>query len=121
MSNNHLVNAVSLGPILPLPKGMKRIVVASPTVLDSASRGPFYEAALTALDSLGTDDPGGQLVVDMRLTDRVDSSGLSTLVLLQVRAAERKHTVALRGASEEIRFLLLMTRLEDRFDLTPDA
>lgn len=100
---------------------MKRVVIPSPTVLNSASRGPFYEAALAALDSLGSDEPGGQLVVDMQLTDRVDSSGLSTLVLLQVRAAERKHTVALRGASEEVRFLLLMTRLDDRFDLNPEA
>ncbi len=100
---------------------MKRITIVAPTVLDSGSRSPFYEAALASLDSLGTDEPGGRLVVDMRRTDRVDSSGLSTLVLLQVRAAERKHTVALLGASEEIRFLLLMTRLEDHFDLNPDA
>jgi len=27
---------------------MKRIVIPSPTVLDSASRSPFYEAALAA-------------------------------------------------------------------------
>jgi anti-anti-sigma regulatory factor len=101
--------------------GVNRIVVQCPPMLNAASRGGFYDAALAALEQLGTDQPGGRLVVDMRLTDRVDSSGLATLVLLQVRAAERKHTVALLGVSEEIRFLLLMTRLEDRFDLNPEG
>lgn len=100
---------------------MNREIVLAPPVLNISSRGPFYEEALAALERLGTGAPGGQLVIDLRTTNRVDSSGLSTLVLLQVRAAERKHTVALRGASEEIRFLLLMTRLEDRFDLHPDS
>lgn len=91
----------------------------APTALNSATRGPFYDAALAALEKLDAKKAPSRLVIDMRRTDRVDSTGLSVLVLLQVRAAERKHSVALLDASEEIRFLLLMTRLEDRFDLDP--
>ena len=100
---------------------MQRILVQAPPHLNSAARGAFYESALSALEQLDAAASPGQLVIDMRGTSRVDSSGLSTLVLIQVRAAERRHTVGLLGLSEEIRFLLLMTRLEDRFDLDPPA
>lgn len=95
-----------------------RILVQAPPTLSVTTRAAFYELALAALDRLGAHQPG-QLVIDFRGTDRVDSAALSTLILLQVRAAERKHSVGLLGISEEIRFLLLMTRLEDRFDLDP--
>ena len=98
---------------------MNHVIVQAPTSLNSATRGPFYDAALAALEQLGGNGSPGRLVIDMRRCDRVDSTGLSVLVLLQVRAAERKHSVALLDANEEIRFLLLMTRLEDRFDLDP--
>ncbi len=98
---------------------MNHVIVQAPTALNSASRASFYDSALAALEQLGNHGTAGRLVIDMRRCDRVDSTGLSVLVLIQVRAAERKHTVALQGASEEIRFLLLMTRLEDRFDLDP--
>ena len=88
-------------------------------MLSSQNRGEFYAYALAGLEQLGSAEPGGPLLIDMSGTERIDSSGLATLVLLQVRAAERKHTVGLRGLTEEMRFLLLMTRLEDRFDLDP--
>jgi hypothetical protein len=39
--------------------------------------------------------------------------------MLQLRASEHRHAIALRGASEEVRFLLLMTKLEDRFEIEP--
>jgi hypothetical protein len=41
--------------------------------------------------------------------------------MLQMRAADQRCSVVLYGASEEIRFLLLMTRLEDRFIIEPNA
>ena len=97
------------------------VLVKSPASLTTATRGAFYDLALVGLEQLSTLPGPGRLVVDLRQTTRIDSSGLSSLVLLQVRAAERKHSVALLGASEEIRFLLLMTRLEDRFDLDPQV
>jgi anti-anti-sigma regulatory factor len=49
----------------------------------------------------------------------VDSAGLGVLVLVRERAAERRWTVCLRGASEELRFMLVLTRLENRFEFEP--
>jgi ABC-type transporter Mla MlaB component len=36
-------------------------------------------------------------------------------MLVQRRAAERRQTVILRNANEELRFLLALTRLDDLF------
>lgn len=98
--------------------GMETTVEA-PAVLGAQSRAEFREAAIAALERLGDSVPGGRLIVDLSRTQRIDSAGLGTLVMVQLRAAERRHTLVLRGASEEIRFLLLMTRLEDRFVIEP--
>jgi hypothetical protein len=38
-------------------------------------------------------------------------------MLIQRRAAERRQVVVLRNASEEIRFLLVLTKLDDLFQL----
>ena len=91
--------------------------VRAPRILAAESRRAFQDEVLEGLRALG-DDPGW-LVIDLSGTERVDSAGLSTLVLLQLRAAERRHSVRLTGVSEEVRFLLLMTRLEDRFEIHP--
>ncbi len=98
--------------------GMKERTVQCPTHLTAHSRAEFRDAALGALGELG-DRPGGVLVIDLSATDKLDSAGLGTLVMLQLRAAERRHTVRLVDPSEEIRFLLLMTRLEERFEFDP--
>ena len=90
--------------------------VTAPMHLGAQSRASFRDESLAALNQLDDAAPGGRLVIDMSETQRLDSAGLGTLVMLQLRAAERKHSVVLKGASEEIRFLLLMTKLEDRFE-----
>jgi anti-sigma B factor antagonist len=59
----------------------------------------------------------GRLVVDLSGTQQVDSAGLGALMLIQRRAAERRQIVVLRNASEEIRFLLMLTKLDDLFEL----
>ena len=97
---------------------MNESIVHAPVHLGALTRIAFREEALAALERLG-EAPGGALVVDLSVTVRLDSAGLGTLVMLQMRAAERKCGVTLRGPSEEIRFLLLMTRLEDRFVIEP--
>jgi hypothetical protein len=38
-------------------------------------------------------------------------------MLIQRRAAERRQTVTLRNVSDEIRFLLVLTKLDDLFQL----
>jgi anti-anti-sigma factor len=96
---------------------MTDIVVRAPVHLSAQTRGAFREDALRAIEELSAAQEAGRLVVDLGQTLRIDSAGLGTLVMLQLRAAERRHTVCLRGVSEELRFLLLMTRLEDRFDI----
>ena len=98
---------------------MDELVVRAPVFLGTDSRDAFYDEALERLTALAEMSPqgGGRLVVDLSRTTAIDSKGLSSLVMLQLRAAERRLTIGLRGASEEVRFLLLMTRLEDRFDI----
>ncbi len=65
--------------------------------------------------------PGERLVVDLAGTKKVDGAGLSALILVRERASELRRTVCLRGASEELRFMLVLTRLEDRFEFEPPA
>ena len=61
----------------------------------------------------------GRLVIDLSATQHVDSAGLGALMLVQRRAAERRQRVVLRSASEELRFLLMLTKLDDLFELEP--
>ncbi len=75
--------------------------------------------ALAAVEEHVVAAPTGRLVVDLALTQKVDSAGLEALIMLQQRASELRHTVCLRGASEELRFLLVLTRLDDRFEFEP--
>ncbi len=60
---------------------------------------------------------GGRLVIDLSYTREIDSAGLGALMLIQRHASERRLAVALRHASEEIRFLLVLTKLSDLFEL----
>ena len=93
---------------------MTPALVRAPAFLGAQTRATFREQALAALASLA-EAPGGKLVIDLSGTERLDSAGLGTIVMLQLRAAQQRCSVVLHGPSEEIRFLLLMTRLEDRF------
>ncbi len=60
-----------------------------------------------------------RLVIDLSATRHVDSAGLGALMLVQRRAGERRQRVTLRSASEELRFLLMLTKLDDLFELEP--
>ena len=87
-------------------------------------------------DDLGLDEDqsGALLGFEWRIADRhrvaaswsqftqsatrtIDSAGLGALMLIQRMAAERRQTVVLRAPSEEIRFLLVLTKLADLFDI----
>jgi len=98
---------------------MSESLVHAPAQLTAQSRGPFRDEALAAIAGMADAPRGARLIIDMSETSQVDSAGLGTLVMLQLRAAERRHAVVLRGASEEVRFLLLMTKLDDRFEIEP--
>jgi anti-anti-sigma factor len=93
--------------------------IAAPEALSLESRTAFRRNAVELLDQLP--EAAGRLVIDLSATRQVDSAGLGTLMLIQRRAAERRVTVALRGANEELRFLLVLTKLDDLFELEGGA
>jgi len=90
-------------------------VLAAPEVLSLESRTTFRRTAVELLEQLA--QGSGRLVVDLSGTRQVDSAGLGALMLIQRKAAERRQTVCLRGANEELRFLLVLTKLDDLFEL----
>jgi len=96
-------------------------LVRAPTTLDRGTRVKFRREALAMVEARQAVGRGeeGRVIVDLGRTTRVDSAGLGVLVLVRERAAERRWTVCLRGASEELRFMLVLTRLENRFEFEP--
>ena len=90
-------------------------VLAAPELLSLETRTTFRRAAGDLLEQMG--EGAGRLVIDLSGTRHVDSAGLGALMLIQRRAAERRLTVCLRGANEELRFLLVLTKLDDLFEL----
>lgn len=93
--------------------------LAAPEHLGLQSRTDFRQQAVALLDRLP--EGAGRLVVDLSATRQVDSAGLGALMLIQRKAAERRQAVVLRNANEELRFLLVLTRLDDLFELDPPA
>jgi anti-anti-sigma factor len=99
------------------------LLVRAPSTLDWNTRLTFRQEALDAVEArpAGGGREGGRVIVDLGGTTRVDSAGLRALIVLRERAAQERLTVCLRGASEELRFLLVLTRLEDCFEFEPPA
>jgi len=89
--------------------------MAAPETLGLDTRVEIRKAAIRLLEEMT--EGAGRLVIDLARTRQVDSAGLGALMLIQRRAAERRQVVVLRGASEEIRFLLMLTKLDDLFQL----
>ena len=89
--------------------------LSAPDTLGLESRVEIRKAAMQLLEAMpeGT----GRLVIDLGRTRHVDSAGLGALMLIQGAAAERRQTVVLRNPSEEIRFLLVLTKLSDLFHI----
>src|SRR5256884_7500884 len=93
--------------------------IAAPERLDLESRTAFRRAAGEVLDLLA--EGNGRLVIDLSGTRTVDSAGLGALMLIQRKAAQRRPIVCLRGANEELRFLLVLTKLDALFELESGA
>jgi anti-anti-sigma factor len=96
------------------PQDVERGLTA-PESLGLDTRVEIRKAAIQLLEEMpeGT----GRLVVDLTHTRLVDSAGLGALMLIQRRAAERRQVVVLRNPNEEIRFLLVLTKLSDLFQI----
>ena len=89
--------------------------LSAPDTLGLESRVEIRKAAIELLEKMpeGT----GRLVIDLGRTRQVDSAGLGALMLIQRSAAERRQAVVLRNPNEEIRFLLVLTKLYDLFQI----
>src|SRR5258705_3335349 len=90
-------------------------VLAAPEALGLETRTAFRRTAAELVEQLP--EGAGRLVIDLSGTRAVDSAGLGALMLIQRKAAERRISVRLRGANEELRFLLVLTKLDDLFEL----
>jgi anti-anti-sigma factor len=91
-------------------------VLAAPAELGLDTRVEFRRSGVALLEQMP--EGAGQLILDLSGTVRVDSAGLGALMLIQRRAAERRQAVMLRGANDEVRFLLVLTKLDDLFELS---
>src|SRR5918912_332140 len=89
--------------------------LAAPETLGLETRVEIRKAAFRLLEEMP--EGAGRLIIDLAQTRHVDSAGLGALMLIQRRAAERRQVVVLRNISEEIRFLLVLTKLDDLFQL----
>ena len=87
--------------------------LAAPETLGLETRVTIRLAAEQLLEEMP--EGSGRLVIDLTGTRVVDSAGLGALMLIQRLAAERRQPVVLRNPSEEIRFLLTITKLYDLF------
>ncbi len=87
--------------------------ISAPPELGVETRSAFREAAFGELSRLPEQ---GTLNIDLEETRRVDSAGLSALLLVQRRAAERSQRVVLRNLSDELRYLLALTEMAELFD-----
>ena len=92
--------------------------LAAPVHLGLESRTVFRQNAVGLLDQLP--ERTGRLVIDLRGTRTVDSAGLGALMLIQRKAAERRQVVVLKRTNDELRFLLVLTKLDDLFEVESD-
>ncbi len=96
------------------PQDVERGLTA-PERLGLNTRVEIRKAATQLLEEMP--EGNGRLVIDLSYTREIDSAGLGALMLIQRRAAERRQRVVLRHPSEEIRFLLVLTKLADLFEI----
>ena len=87
--------------------------LAAPETLGLETRVAIRQAAEQLLEAMP--EGSGRLVIDLTHTREVDSAGLAALMLIKSLAAERLQPVVLSNPSEEIRFLLTITKLYDLF------
>jgi anti-anti-sigma factor len=90
-------------------------LIAAPEHLGLEARSEFRQTATALLEQLP--ERTGRLIIDLSGTRQVDSAGLGALMLIQRRAAERRQVVVLKNANDELRFLLVLTKLDDLFQL----
>jgi anti-anti-sigma factor len=93
--------------------------LAAPEHLGLDSRTTFRQSAVGLLDQLP--ERTGRLVIDLRGTRTVDSAGLGALMLIQRKASEKRQVVVLKRPNDELRFLLVLTKLDDLFEVEAES
>ncbi len=89
--------------------------IQAPAQLDMNSRGGFCDRAVRLLEEMS---PGeGCLIIDLATTHYVDTSAVGTLAQLQGKAAERRNVIRLLNANDEIKFALLLARMDELFEM----
>ena len=86
--------------------------ITAPETLGLDTRAAFREVAMRELAEL---PEGGTLILDLSRTIRVDSAGLSVLMLIQRQSEDRGQHVVLRQPSDEMTYLLALTQMTDMF------
>lgn len=89
--------------------------IQAPAQLDMNSRNGFCDRAVKLLEEMSPG--GGCLIIDLATTHYVDTSAVGTLALLQGKAAERRNVIRLRNANDEIKFALLLARMDELFEM----
>lgn len=87
------------------------VVLDAPERFVVSNRFDLRERVLSALDC-GV----RAIVLDLSLTDYIDSAGLGTLVLLAKRAREMGARVVLSGLNDRLADLLRLTQLDQVFE-----
>lgn len=90
--------------------------VVAPPALIAGMRSEFRRLAFEALEQVVLQ---GQrvLVLDLAATAEVDAAGLGLLLLLQKQGRESSVVVRLVNVRERVRSLLVVTRLDRRFEI----
>jgi anti-anti-sigma regulatory factor len=89
--------------------------IGAPRLLGVDSEADFRQHATEVIESLA--DGSGVLVVDLSETQSIDTAGLAMLATIHRKASENRCVVRLKSPNEEIRFSLVLARLEQLFEL----
>ena len=114
METVRLPNVTKMTSYRSAPPGV--LVLAVPERLDAGNRGELRRLALDLIDR-ASGAGAAAVTVDLTATRELDASGLGVLVLVQKRAREQGMATRLRGATESVRRLLVLTRLDYLFEL----
>ena len=89
--------------------------IAAPDRLVADTRAQFRKDALAYLDRAAAQSVK-DFALDMTHTTEMDASGLGILVVVQKKARELGIRMRITGAPQQVRYLLLLTKLEHLFE-----
>ena len=91
------------------------MVLSAPERVVSETRAEFRKIALEFVERAATEESKAASI-DLGGTAEVDASGLGILVLVQKRAKELGVHLTLRKVPTQVRYLLLLTKLDHLFE-----